>query len=192
MTQNREAPAYQEYAAAMLSKLEFRVLTLEQRGLLYTMRLECWINHRLPADVNTLARMLAIPAESVAGAIESVMPFFTSIDGYIFCPELDDYRHHLAERRRKQSEGGKRAAAKTNSRNKKPKARALSVVSSTPPSTPPSTSQVPRRVAAESLVQSSTEKHSQNQLTGNGINHSEKVMPEIDDWLAAYESEPDF
>jgi len=41
MTPNRTAPAYQEYAASMMARLEYRTLTLPQRGLLYSMRLEC-------------------------------------------------------------------------------------------------------------------------------------------------------
>jgi hypothetical protein len=33
MSQNRDAPAYQEYAASMLANLQFRLLPLEARGL---------------------------------------------------------------------------------------------------------------------------------------------------------------
>lgn len=60
MTQNRDAPAYQEYAAALLARLPFRTMTLQDRGLLYTMRLECWVNVRLPNDHNSLAKVLGL------------------------------------------------------------------------------------------------------------------------------------
>lgn len=50
MSQNRDAPAYQEYAATILAQLSFRTMTLQERGLLYTMRLECWVNMRLPQN----------------------------------------------------------------------------------------------------------------------------------------------
>ena len=57
MAQNRlPAPCYQEYAASMLANLDFRQMPLSARGLLYTLRLECWENHRLPADSNKLCK----------------------------------------------------------------------------------------------------------------------------------------
>ena len=39
MSQNRDAPAYQEYAANLLARREFRAMSLPERGLLYTLRL---------------------------------------------------------------------------------------------------------------------------------------------------------
>lgn len=47
-------PAYQEYAADMLSNRHFRMMTLQQRGLLYTLRLECWVNGSVPCDLTSL------------------------------------------------------------------------------------------------------------------------------------------
>lgn len=60
MNQNRAAPAFQEYAATMLALLPFRTMTLQDRGLLYTMRLECWVNVRLPYNHNDLAKVLGL------------------------------------------------------------------------------------------------------------------------------------
>ena len=37
MTPNRTAPAYQEYAASVMAKTQYRVLSLTERGLLYTL-----------------------------------------------------------------------------------------------------------------------------------------------------------
>ena len=48
--QNRKPPAYQEYAATILAQLPFRAMNLQDRGLLFTMRLECWVNTRLPSN----------------------------------------------------------------------------------------------------------------------------------------------
>ena len=47
--QNRNAPAYQEYASDMLASVDYRMLTLAQRGLLWSLRLELWVNKKLPA-----------------------------------------------------------------------------------------------------------------------------------------------
>lgn len=114
MAQNRDAPAYQEYAAAMLARTEFRVLGLVARGLLYTLRLECWVNVRLPSDPVRLARVLGLSASEVEQALAELKPFFTMLAGELRCPELDDYRAHLNERRQRQSAGGRAGAAKTN------------------------------------------------------------------------------
>lgn len=101
----------------MMAKTQFRVLSLQERGLLYTLRLECWVNHRLPADASTLARVLRFDAAEVEGALPQVLPFFTIDGSEITCPELDNYRAHLDGRREKLSEAGKRGAAKTNQRH---------------------------------------------------------------------------
>jgi len=83
MSQNREAPAFQEYAAAMLSRLPFRTMTLQERGLLFTMRLECWVNVRLPHNHSDLAKVLGLPISEVADSLAAVMTFFEVIDGLI-------------------------------------------------------------------------------------------------------------
>mgnify|MGYP007026270862 FL=1 len=56
MTQNRKPPAYQEYASTMLADISFRSMNMEARGLLYTMRLECWANGRMPSEIESLDR----------------------------------------------------------------------------------------------------------------------------------------
>lgn len=114
MAQNRDAPAYQEYAASILAQIAFRTMTLQDRGLFCTMRFECWVNIRLPAKEELLAKILGISLQEVTESLPAVMPFFVKIDGYLICPELEDYRAHLAERKLKQSEGGKLGSEKTN------------------------------------------------------------------------------
>jgi hypothetical protein len=165
MSQNRDATAFQEYAAAMLSRLPFRTMTLQDRGLLYTMRLECWVNMRLPGNHGDLAKVLGLPLAEVTDSLPAVMPFFEVMDGFIISPELEDYRAHLAERKHKQSQGGKRGSAITNGKRNRP-AKAADAGSS---STPSSTSRLPRQVRGESSVQTSTAQQSQNQPPRNGV-----------------------
>lgn len=160
MGQNREPPAYQEYASAMLSKLHFRSMNLEQRGLLYTMRLECWVNGRLPSNSEDLA--LVLGKEITHESLDSVMWAFRIEGEFILCPELDDYREHLTERKRKQSEGGKKGAKITN----QGRASSSDITSS---SKAAAKSRGTRRGSDESLVQSSAEQQSQNQLIGKGV-----------------------
>ncbi|MBL0011274.1 MAG: hypothetical protein IPP22_10290 [Nitrosomonas sp.] len=116
MSQNRKAPAYQEYAATIMAQLSFRTMSLQDRGLLYTMRLECWVNMRLPNNHNDLAKVLGVPAAEVMASLPAVIPFFEIVGDFIISPELEDYRIHLVERKLKQSQGGKRGSVITNNK----------------------------------------------------------------------------
>ena len=172
--QNRKPPAYQEYAATILAQLPFRAMNLQDRGLLFTMRLECWVNTRLPSNHAELAKVLGLPVDEIAGSLSNVMPFFDLQDGFIICPELEDYRIHLADQKKKQSQGGKRGSRITNN-NRLAKTKDIT-------STPSSTSQLPRQGANESLVKTSTNKLSQTQFI-------KKEVVFIDDaWIEEYES----
>lgn len=166
MSQNREPPAFQEYAATMLSKLSFRTMTLQDRGLLYTMRLECWVNKQLPSNHHDLAKVLGQPVEEVITSLTAVMEFFELTGDSIVCPELENYHAHLAERKLKQSQGGKRGSAITNSkRNRKVHADNPGDLSSNSSTTP----QVSRQGAIESSVQSNTAKPSQTQFSKKSV-----------------------
>lgn len=116
MSQNRRPPAYQEYPAEILARIEFRAMTLTERGLLYTLRLECWVNHALPADPVTLAKILGLDRAEVEGALPAIMEFFAIENGKIVCPELENYREHIKEIRERQSAGGKKGAATAHSK----------------------------------------------------------------------------
>lgn len=158
MSQNRDAPAYQEYAANNLAQLPFRAAKLQDRGLIYTLKLECWVNRELPADPGLLAIVLGQPADEVAKSLPAALPFFKVADGKITCPELDAYRAHLEERHAKQSKGGKDGAEITNKklkRAKKPVDADVSGKDEYPDGYP---AEYPDGV----LVQSSTEQQSQN------------------------------
>ena len=162
MVQNREPPAYQEYAPSLLADTAFRLMSMESRGLLYTMKLECWVNKKLPSDLEQLSAILGKPI--TPGMLKTVSQFFKIVGGEIINPELENYRAHLEDRRKKQSEGGKSGAKITNK-----KRRSRKNPKSTSDST--SSSKVPRQGSDESLVQSSSVNQSQNQLIENDYNY---------------------
>lgn len=168
MSNNRTAPAYQEYAANLIARFEYRTLTLPQRGLLYSMRLECWVNQYLPETPSVLARILGFDVAEVAAELPYVMPFFAVEDGRIYAPDLEAYRQHVERIRERQAQGGKAGAAKTNAR--KPAASVDSGGSGNPPSElpgyPSSTPQVARRVASESFSPSPSPSPSPSQGGG--------------------------
>jgi hypothetical protein len=177
MDQKREPPSYQEYPAAILSNIQFRTMSLEERGLLYTMRLECWVNKSLPAEPATLARVLGYGRELIDNVLPLVLsaPFFDVVDSKIICPELENYRAYLDERKAKQSAGGKRGADIANAKRPKPKSRISKGSEGTPAGTPQPT----RRGEVESLVQYNPVQTSKTQpLEHAGI---------TDPWVADYE-----
>ena len=115
MAQNRKPPAFQEYAATILSSKAFRVMNLSQRGLLFTMRLECWVNQSIPSLSNELARYLGFSHSEVSDALSAeVISYFNHSGNSYICPELEDYRKHLNDQKEKQRAGGKKGAATTN------------------------------------------------------------------------------
>jgi uncharacterized protein YdaU (DUF1376 family) len=163
----------------MLANVQYRTMSLQERGLLYSLRLECWVNQSMPADPATLARVLGLGTDMVKEALPLVMPFFRLEGGQIVCPELEDYRSHLNETRAKQSEGGKLGAAITNGTRNKPKTRKNKGSESTPTGTPQDDS----RVNFESLVQPSTAQPSKTQSFSNVGIH--------DPWVDEYERATD-
>lgn len=109
MAQNYDAPAFQEYAANMLSDINFRRMPLEARGLLFTLRLECWPN-KMPSDPAELAEVLRVPEEVVRTNWKYLAPFFYENDGVLYCKYLEKYRADMLNRREAQVRGGKMSA----------------------------------------------------------------------------------
>jgi hypothetical protein len=184
MSQNREAPAYQEYAAVWMAKIPYRTMSMQERGLLWSMRNECWVNFRLPARHDLLAKVLGVTEQLLDDSLPAVMPFFKESEGFVFCPELEDYRTYLEEQRSRKVTGGRRGAAITNGKKKDQKNRADKGDTANPttdPSGMPTTKpQLPRRVKSGSLVKLSQVQTSQTQSLEKEESH--------DEWLSDYEA----
>lgn len=107
----------------MMARVEYRTMTLIERGLLYTMRLELWVNRTLPSDPAKLAKLLGFDRAEVESALPAVSAFLQENNGLLTCPELEHYRAHLTAIREAQSSGGKRGAKTTNEMKSKPRGR---------------------------------------------------------------------
>lgn len=105
----------------MMANISYRIMSLAERGLMDSMRRECWVNHAVPAAPDLLAKVLGFPADEVRNALPAVMPFFTEMEGRLICPELENYRAHLNSIRERQSTGGKLGAAISHSKPKSDK-----------------------------------------------------------------------
>ncbi len=114
-------PAYQEYAPDMLANRRFKMMSLKERGLFYTMRLECWQNGNLPFDIEKLAACIGQSSERVREALtDNVMSFFKLEDDILIATDLEKYRQEQLKRHQAQSMAGK----KTNEKKRLQKANA--------------------------------------------------------------------
>lgn len=123
-TQNRKPPAYQEYASEMLASTDFRMLNLTARGLLYTLRLECWANGSLPSEPGKLATILGVDGAELSNALRELRPFFDIGAERLTCPDLEGYRAYLADVREGKAAGGRKGTAQTNAPRKVPPRKA--------------------------------------------------------------------
>ena len=166
----RPAPAYQEYASDMLANAKYRMMSLSERGLLDTMRKECWVNHKVPKDPENLARYLGFELKEINQNLsEKVLGFFREVNSELICPELEDYRKNQQERERKMSEGGRRGGKNTQDRIKSVKGTLESTIK-------------PLR----------RDDKSRNELSRDELRllRGEVTNTEIDPWVMEYENSP--
>lgn len=125
--EGRDAPAFQEYAASMMSRFEYRALSLSSRGLLYTLRLECWVNQRLPSDPTKLAKVLGLDKGEVVTLLPELTAFFKTEGEWLHSPDLEGYRKTIQDRRNRQSEGGKEGQRRLKARLASPSSDCVEV-----------------------------------------------------------------
>jgi hypothetical protein len=118
-TNKRPPPAFQEYASDNLAKMQFRLMSLEERGLWTTLRFECWVNESIPANIQELSTLLNLRLSDIERALTNrVLSFFVVQQNNMYCPELEKYREECAIRKKAMSEGGRNGGRKTQSKNK--------------------------------------------------------------------------
>jgi hypothetical protein len=120
----RPAPAFQEYASDLLAKREFRMMSLAERGLLMTMRLECWVNKSLPTKMSELSLMFGVSEQEMSSQLTpNVLSFFIQEEANLICTELEAYRQNQEAKKAALSEGGRNGGKVTQKKNREVKAR---------------------------------------------------------------------
>ena len=174
----RKPPAYQEYAADVLANQTWRMMSLAERGLWSTLRMECWVNGKVPSDPSKLARLLNIPADEIASALTPlVLQFFDQIDDWLICPELENYRHELVARKRRISEGGRRGGETTQQRIK------LAQVNK----------EAPLEATLEAPLEASFKPLRRRELIRGAVSGREKISltTEQEEWAKKYDEAPE-
>lgn len=114
----KDVPYFQLYAANFLSNRQFKLMSLDERGILISIYMDCWVNLSVPIEPVELAKCLGFSEQEASRALTTrVKSFLLEKEGSYISPELEGYREKFMEGRRKQSEGGKQGA-----RRKKEKA----------------------------------------------------------------------
>jgi len=115
----RPPPAYMEYPSDLLANMKFRRMSLSERGLWQTMRLECWVNKTLPKNPEEIAFVLNLPLQEVQANLTSgVLGFFAENEEGLYCQELEEYRVNQIARKARLSSGGKKGGETTQKLNR--------------------------------------------------------------------------
>jgi hypothetical protein len=109
-----EAHSYLVCPAQMMANRYFKLLNLESRGLLMTLRYFCWDNETFPSDVKELELLLGIPQQQIQDNLHFLIPHFFDTapqDQFEYCcPELDAYKASYLLKKEKMSSNGKKGA----------------------------------------------------------------------------------
>src|SRR5262245_62668792 len=98
----RPAPTSQCYGSDWLAKEEFRLMTLEEPGLLFSMLCQSWVSGTLPGDAESLSKLLGTDVASTNRALTPrVLKAFQPCEGeWLGCSELDALRTEYEARSR--------------------------------------------------------------------------------------------
>jgi len=130
----RQPPAFQCYASDWLAREDFRLASLDERGLLWTMLNQVWVSDSLPSDSSQLAMLLGLPTDAVSKALTSrvVKAFQLDATERLICPELKAMKDEYVTRRLERSRSGSRGANKRWQKEKRAMAQPSSPAIATP------------------------------------------------------------
>lgn len=115
----KQAPAVQIYPSDIMATKEYRLMTLEQRGLFFSLYLDLWVNREAPLEISDLSKYLGYSEIETQNAFtEHLFQFFEIRNDSIVCQSHEEYMSMLVERRKKQSAGGKKGAENKQNKSK--------------------------------------------------------------------------
>lgn len=142
----RPPPAFQCYASDWLAKEEFRLMTLDERGLLFSMLCQIWVSGSLPREAEGLGRLLGTDSAATKRALtpDVLKSFQPNADGRLACPELDALRAEYEARKRERSNSGRKGAEAKWHKSRKPTAETMAEPMAEPSALAMATSEVRR------------------------------------------------
>ncbi len=105
-------PYFYNYSANWNSDRRFKLMSLPERGVLWTLYNEYWVNNFLPRNPSELARYFGYDEKTIMDSLTPRVLSYFVVDGdQMRCPELDGYKSNVTLTRQAQSDGGKLGAA---------------------------------------------------------------------------------
>ncbi len=118
--QSRRPPAFQCYASDYIAQEEYALASLDERGLLFTLLNQCWVNDSVPADMAKLSKLLGISASELQSAYGNLIKKNLSGDpeasDRLSVPELLRQMSDMRARSAKWSESGRKGGKATQDR----------------------------------------------------------------------------
>ena len=105
------APAFQFYPKDFLADERVRLMSLQERGAYITLICLCWSEGTLPADLETLARVIGEPVAAIRKVWPAIAPCFRPSPrdaSRLIHPRLERELTKQRAYRRKQAENGKK------------------------------------------------------------------------------------
>lgn len=167
-------PCFQVYASDELGDEAFKLASLAERGLLFSMLAYAWQNETAPLDKGRLAQLLGLNPPDVERHYGDLIACRFRADPddptRIFAPDLERQKQEMSDRRRKLAASGSKGGKTTQAAIRKAKREAAH-----PPSEPSS-------LAKASEMRRGEEKRSFQ-------DEAVSAVPDPD-WVRAFDGEP--
>ena len=107
--QRRAYPWFKESPATLLSDRKYKALSWAEKGLLWQLRCEYWVNDALPSAPDELDAIMGAERGMCARLIEKVRGhFIEEIDGCLHFPDLKYQREMQAQESERKANGGRK------------------------------------------------------------------------------------
>ena len=119
-SEKRPLPYFQCFASDWMAAEDYALMSIAERGMLFSMLNAAWVNGSVPASSVNLARIIQLDERAVSDALtERVLKWFAaSINdpARLICPELERQRSESIAHRQKLTEGGRRGGNATQAK----------------------------------------------------------------------------
>ena len=105
-------PWFRLFSSHYLADRDYRLSSLDERGLIFSMLLECWSSCDVPKDCLELSQVIGVPKDQVDRALTpKVTSFFKTRDGFYYSEYLEQQRSVFLLTRTEQRAGGLKGVA---------------------------------------------------------------------------------
>ena len=118
--EKRPLPYFQCFASDWMASEDYALMSIAERGALFSMLNAAWVNGSVPASSVNLARIIQLEEHAVSNALtERVLKWFTGSvadPARLICKELERQRAESIAHRQKLAEGGRKGGNATQAK----------------------------------------------------------------------------